>query len=513
MLLDSTRSTSEIELNPSYHSATYQYFYNPIAYDQGDAGRGLLVSSIQSINLTTEYDLTKSASLGIELPLHQLNYYQQGTKFAFGDARVFSKIKLYDEPSSHHLKIAMVPSLYAPTGNSDLMLSNSNGGVGTNLVLESDIANFTSTHGALNIGLDYFPRASYSNVNYELQGYAGLGIKHDFSSTWSTQVEWMGRQIRSIRTGDLYGGGQYNLSSDRTIFLGASLASTQLDGTNLEYRLMAGVRWAPAYTKVITRQIHTKIETVQKIKKILDCGPKLFSKKFPGRPLTEAEKLYIAKKQLTPYISTPARHFDTLRLGGKNGITPSGIPFVKDAQVLFAVDLIGLPARNTVITLKVLDLSVKINKIWTPEKIKTDMICFLEEKICSGDLYNVPPMIKNINSSFFSGKEPPNDFFTRQIAETIPATGAPPQISSAHLTIPLARLLENSILSDPLELIYSKQGSKTLYFGVAHDIYLSNTVQLSVELSAQSCEETNPAPTTETHESEPQIEESEIHNE
>lgn len=492
ILLDSVRGDDSISSNPFLNSFIYQYFYNPIDFDQGEDGQGTLVSNIQSVNFASEYTGWKNISLGLEMPLHQLKYHQQGDRFAFGDMRLFSKIKLLHEESNRIGGLSFVPSVYVPTGNDDLLVSNSNGGVGGNLVYQKKVGSF---FGALNLGTDYFPKASYRNVNYDMQAYAGFGAKYDLSERWSAQVEWLGRQIREVRIGDLYSGGQYRFSPERTLYFGGSLASSYLSGPNFEYRLMLGFRWSPASNKIITQQIHTKIETIQKMKTLHDCGPKIYTKNFTARALSRDEKKYFSQDQLLPYISTPKHPIDTLNLGGKSGLTQELVPYVKDAQVVFALDIAGLPPKDRVISVKAIDLYLKINKLSTPDEENTDMICLLNEKVCSGDLYRRKTMAENINSKFFMGKEPPNDFFMRQVFSSERIMTPTRDIFTTKLKLPLTRLLENSVVPDTLRIIYSN----TIYFAVAHDVYVHKPIRLNIELSAEACTETHMAPTVETH--------------
>src|SRR5262249_9595411 len=96
---------------------------------------------------------------------------------------------------------------------------------------------------------------------------------------------------------------------------------------------------------------------------------------------------------------------------------------------------------------------------------------------------------------FFLGKEPPNDNFMRQIFKSTPQEG----VTRMSLRLPLQKLTENSTVTDMLGLLYSEP---TLYFAVAHDAYVSKTVHLDVELSVESCTDTDHAPSIERHEQE-----------
>jgi len=469
-----------------------------VAFDQREDGSGNLVTSINSINLGTEYAPKNNLAFGLEMPIHQLNFYRKGETFALGDARLFSKINLTENFLNHGIKLSAIPSAYIPTGNNALYLSNTSGGAGFNLSAEKRLGSYTILASA---GADHFPHASYGNVNYQNQLLGGLGVKKSISERWSLQFEAFGREIKNIRTGDFYLGSSCNLSQDRKILFGASLASTDFK-VDPSYRLMLGFQWTPTPQKVITERVHTKVETVQKIKTVYDCGPRKFSQSYLGRALTEAEKRAYKTTKPLPYVSQPSRPMGTLRLGGKNAMTDQGIFYVENAQVLFAVDVPNLPNRESVISVKNLDLVIEINKLWKGEERGTDILCLLEQKVCSGDVPTQKPDSENINYNFFEGKEPPNDFFIRQLSVPPRTDDVGVRLSQHKLKLPIEKLIENSVFGDKLSFIYPTDGStpngKTLYFSVANNIYVHPNVRLNVELSVQVCTATSPKPMRET---------------
>lgn len=492
VFLDSTIEKTDDYQNTFLSSLTYQYHKNPINFDKGEDGRGSLVSHIQNLNLVTEYIGWKRFSLGLEAAVHQLSYYGQGDQFSLGDTRLYSKIHLFGERISALGKWYFVPSVYFPTGDSKLLLSNSHGGAGGNIVLEKNIGPLLAV---ANLGADYFPEASHQNLDYQMQSYAGLGARLQFSEKWGGSTEWMGRQIRDMLTGDFYGGVQYYFSEDGKLRMGASMGSTETAVSDPEYRILLGLSWATGGTKVV----HTETKTIQKIKTINDCRPKLYQKKFSARALTEKEKMDFIQGRKLPFIFQPDLELSLINPGQSTESKKNS--WARKALVLFAIDLNGLPEQVDVVAVKKLNLQLDINKFWVSKDEQNDMICFINEKICSGNLSNQTPG-NSINDDFFKGKEPPNDFFTRKISDlTYGQTPSPGKISSGQLTLPLARLIENSTLPAPLSLLYSR----TLYFSVSQDVFLQKKIKLDVELSANSCTETQPEATVETHIEEQQM--------
>lgn len=497
MFLNSIRGGSTTEQSPFFGSVVYHYFRDPIAFDKKEDGKGTLVPGIHSINFAGEYSPWARLSFGLEMPLHQLQYYDRGDTFAFGDLRGFSKITVAENFLNQGLRIGATPSIYLPTGNDEVHLSNSKGGTGLNLSAEKQWGPLIAL---VNAGVDYFPDATFENIDYRRQIYGGMGLKYQASRRWSLQMEGIGRRVHNLRVGDLYFGGQYQISDEGSASLGASVAD-HLTTKSDSYRLMLGLKWAPAENKVITRNIRTKIETIQKIETIRDCGPKLFSRSYAARKLSAEELSNFKQKDLLPY------DLRTMSLGQKTSMRGK-VPVVRSAQTVFAIDVPDLPLQPTVISFKRLTVQFFGSKD-LPVKDAPGLFCFLEQKICSGDFLDHRIYTQSANPKFFEGKEPPNDFFMRQISDS--------QTRELALTMPIEKLLENSTFPDKAQLIYPKSDAassskyKTLYFSTASDIYVSPLTHLIVEMSVQSCTEREPEPRVETHKEEEKTIEEEVH--
>jgi hypothetical protein len=202
-----------------------------------------------------------------------------------------------------------------------------------------------------------------------------------------------------------------------------------------------------------------------------------------------------------PYLSTAQHPINMLNPGQSSG--RGGMSFVKDGQVLFAFDIVDLPIRAAVIAMKAFDLNLEVTKLWADGQ-KTDMVCILNQKVCSGDLYSQREMQGNISFAFFAGKEPPNDYFSRQIPPAA-ADGLKMvmRTSNAKMRLAVKKLLENSITPDPLKLLYPEgedADRRTLYFAVAHDVYVKKNPRLAVEFSVEHCVDKDPTNSVETRE-------------
>jgi hypothetical protein len=128
------------------------------------------------------------------------------------------------------------------------------------------------------------------------------------------------------------------------------------------------------------------------------------------------------------------------------------------------------------------------------------MICLLEQKICSGDYPRSGSYSTNINKTFFDGKEPPNDNFSRMIDKS----------DKGSIRLPIDKILENSTGSDLEDLIYvdssnKEHNGKTLYFAVARNLAVERGVRLDVSMTVQVCKAGVAKPTVETFEQESKV--------
>jgi hypothetical protein len=217
----------------------------------------------------------------------------------------------------------------------------------------------------------------------------------------------------------------------------------------------------------------------RKIHTFRDCNPKSYTLRFPAREISEKEK----RKLILPYLET--NFFKTVQLGYPTGKTKSGISYLEDSQMIFAIDLSPLPVKQDLISIDSFTLKMTTHRLVNTGDPRSGMLCLIKEKICSGDFAIEKSKRANINSAFFNGKEPPNDYFIRSMQ----GPESPEGIVTANLNLPLNKLIENSTTPDQLDILYSILGEKTetLYFAVARNIYILKNVHLEASVTISSC--------------------------
>jgi hypothetical protein len=256
------------------------------------------------------------------------------------------------------------------------------------------------------------------------------------------------------------------------------------------------------------------------------CGIREFTLQFPVRPFTDAEKILYAKE--LPYRSTSgnpvADHSNhkipTLQVGEMSALASGNIPYVANSQVEMAIDL-ALPISDAVVQIQDLSLKMYVSKLSQERYIDTEMLCLLDEKICSGDVFAASNWQKNINPEFFTdGSRTANDYFVKQYTSRVVGThpiykrevsacGEPENvivkrepIYANGMTLPLSELVAGSgstaqqvlygqtparIASDSSTGLYER----TLHIVVADDTYVREDAQLVVTLTADTCKMPN----------------------
>ena len=81
-------------------------------------------------------------------------------------------------------------------------------------------------------------------------------------------------------------------------------------------------------------------------------------------------------------------------------LAPGNLPYVANSQVEMAVD-VALPVPESVLQIQDLSLKMYVSKLSQEKYIDTELLCFLDEKICSGEVFEASNWQKNINPDFF----------------------------------------------------------------------------------------------------------------
>jgi hypothetical protein len=226
------------------------------------------------------------------------------------------------------------------------------------------------------------------------------------------------------------------------------------------------------------------------------CAVRPLTVTFPARVLKREETRAIT---MLPYVSTPNhriasnRHvIRNLPIGIASGRTHN-VPYVADSQVLFAIDVVSLPPRKAIRELTQALLKIEVSKIERDQFKSTELLCLIDERICSGYVYEASNWQDNINDAFFRLEGgPSNTYFAGAYLDRSMEKVDNHNHYAAELVLPLEEILHGSGVQDPLHLIYGLQRDdqrldlRTLKFVVADDTYVSKA-ELSLTLVEDQC--------------------------
>jgi hypothetical protein len=473
-----------------------------VLQEAGGKGSSPIVERINSFEFLLAVPLSSSFLLSSDLSLSSVEIPDQGSKVSLGDFRVSGKYRP-ERWQNPWVEIALMPEIYFPTGQEEAFTSNGSFGAGLLLVLQK---NFPRMNIAANIGYRSFSQAQYRDINQKNQIPASVGAFLPISQKFAVNVEGSLNsylnQGGGQSTGDFYAGLRCQFSKNNILSAGVGMASVSSSDTP-SYRYLVGLTIlpfidTPPATITLSQESIREIQKMQIIETGTRCEIKTKTIEAFARPLKKSESATL----ILPYLSTARHPIQDLRLGQMTGVGEGGLPYVKDGQVLFAFDLHHLPIRNSVVQLNTADLKIKVSKISSigtkKQTTGSEILCFLEPHICSGELIEESSWLANINPLFFHGKETPNDFFARQYLDKEVAKIGGDSLYAAELTLPLKKLLENSRISDPMELLYEKSlptqkvKLKTIYFSVGNQTYIASDAKLIINLSIDTCANQTP---------------------
>lgn len=160
-----------------------------------------------------------------------------------------------------------------------------------------------------------------------------------------------------------------------------------------------------------------------------------------------------------PYHSTKAHKIDILQYGGvgTNRITANGKRYVQDAQILFKFP-VHLPPKEAITKLYSAVVELSVTKLSDDGYPDTEWICFIDQKICSGRVYEPRETTwqANINWPFWSNlKGDMGDAFVTQLhADQVGRFQGKTLWEADHFSLKIEDLIKNSSYEDVLSFIY-----------------------------------------------------------
>ncbi|MGE3975366.1 MAG: hypothetical protein AB7F59_12655 [Bdellovibrionales bacterium] len=470
-----------------------------ISYSTNGTEKKTLIKRTSSLQLGGAWLINSKLQVGSDLGVSIVQPHNESSYSGFNDYHLMAKYSLIQKENSWGLSLA--PEVYIPLPNNHPFISNKTTGFGGRLLFEKNFKHWAAT---VNTGYLRSPGATHESIDYSIQYPLAAGIRIPIGRRVALNLEGTTSLLPGMSPGDgpgdIYVGSRIAIFRGGILSIGGSYGEIE-PGNNASIRALVGLDVLP-YAKELTRVI--SLERLKQIQTTRDCSPRPRTIQLQGRALTNQEK-----KSLTnfPFITKNGR-FKKRDPGRSMKINTDGVPYVENSQILFAIDLSDLPQRFDVISLDSLLLNVKVHRHIKSHDHRAGMLCLVGQKICSGDFPTDFISQEHINPKFFEGKEPPNDFFMHRLAEASHKTQSG-EIEIAELALPLQKLLENSLSPDPFTLIYDSLGESlsTLYFAVAHDIYIARDIQLQISMTVESCVTSNQEST-----SEPQVvEEQDVH--
>lgn len=453
-----------------------------------------IVNRMSSFEFLMAVPLSSQFMMAADISLNSVDVPGQSSKFSLGDTRVFGKYKPKPLQNSW-FDIAFIPEIYFPTGQASAFTTNSSLGTGMLIALEK---NFSHIGFTLNTGYRYFSQAVYRNVDQKNQVPLALGAFIPVSQKISFNVEGSMNSYLSAgdsqRTGDAYAGIRCQFSKNNILSAGVGISNLSSSSDSTSYRYMIGLTILPFVespaTIVISHESIREIRKTEVVSTTNQCEIKTKTIEAFARPLRDNEK----EGLVLPYNSSAEHKLQTLDLGQVTGVADNGTSYAKDTQTLFAFDLHNLPIRNSVVQINSAELKLNVSKLsnGTSNSIGSEVLCFIGPSICSGELMS-GSWLKNINRAFFRGKETPNDYFARQSIENKVSQVGDQTLYSGELSLSVKKLLENSEISDTMELLYDKAlptqkvKNKTLYMSIGNQTYLSSDAKLILNLSIDTC--------------------------
>ncbi len=228
-----------------FFSAYYDMVNDPLVeLDSRRTKRtALLVDSIHSLNLTFGYNFYDWMQAGAAISLSMVKLPDATSQFGLGDTRVFTKFRL--NSTRDPIVFAIMPELYAPTGNKNLYLSDSSLGAGVHFIAEHDFGPLTAT---ANAGLRHNPNAEFRDLNKRTGIPLSLSLLIPVSSKWAVNTEAGGEiSVPSNRYQNpmmLYAGARYRLPSDFILSFGGAVGAFDRY-SSADFRIIAGITLMP----------------------------------------------------------------------------------------------------------------------------------------------------------------------------------------------------------------------------------------------------------------------------
>lgn len=455
-----------------------------LAFETNVTTKDPYIDDVNIFEISYTKKLNDNWYVGVDLAYFNLKILNLNAQGGVNDLRLVLK---HQTTEAQDLNFTTVYEVFAPTGNDKLLLSSHGLGLG---IIQAMSFKLGDAEIAANAGVRYSSKATFQTMDRTWQVPLMLGANYKFSEGWGASAE--GLTSFYPNSSSTRGQSEFVLNFFKNInsvqlSMGGGISSLESEPES-QYRLYTGLKFI-GDTTVNTVVKTVEVKTVEKIK---DCSNQAVNLSYVARPLTDSE---MANIKQTPYLSSAVKKpVKVLNLGQMTGVSSKGFPYAKNSQIVAAFDIFDLPPRKWVQKLQTAMFKVFVSKASKEPTTRTEMFCFLGFNICSGEVFQTHVWTNTINPKFFSGKDTPNDYFSRQyLNKSLDQHGAE-KIFAGDLTLDMAKLLENSMKENPLDVLYDPQlldssGKSTMYIVVTDDTFIGSDLKLEVALTVNTCEE------------------------
>lgn len=432
-----------------------------------------IINSLNYFNLQYHTPVSDNNMLGFSLNYLNINLNEAQDESGIGD---LSLVHYYNVYSKRKLNTALVTELSIPSGKEDSFLSTGKMEVRSRFLFEQDWEQFSTT---ASLGLRYSPGNVYENIDYTKSISYGIGIHLPISETSSFAFESLGHISNDIHSSSGESGISYTYrsSNDNFLQLGLSNSGTSEDVNkslrlNLAYKKILGTSSGPAQNACVVEPVFIT---------------------YFARPLS-SEELEEYQEKLPYKSSVKINHnneevgIDTYSLGQKTGISKGGLPYVKNAQIPFAIDFTYFPDESIVRKVHFARLKMTVNKLHNDGYLGTESLCFLDYAICSGNPISQDHWAETLNTDFFKdGKNALNDNFGKIYLSKPVLHAEKEEFYSSQLHASLENLIQGSNI-DLKMLLSNSHRRGALYLALADDTFPSDDIRLEISLEVEKCE-------------------------
>jgi hypothetical protein len=440
-----------------YLIGQYSFINHPLIEQLPNGSITNVVSSLHALDLQMGALITPRLSASVGLSFDSVGV-SGSQSVGLGDSVIQLKYRLTDDGAP--IAAAIIPDLYVPTGNSNLYLTNRTFGWGVKGAVARQLGALLV---AANLGYRQIPGASWNGINYQHELILGLGGSVPVSQKWAITGEAGGGLSipfqASNSPGEYLVGAKYQLSGPAVLNLGVSTGG--FGSSNDGVRVIAGLKVALG-----PEPVHAALPV---------CSIESQTLSFDVRALSDEEAAAISS-------SLPYRALPISSAGDMTGVTSAGVTYVRNSQVVLAVDIDKLPASGLIQAIQQANLKLNVGRARAGSSLDTEMLCIPSMTFCSGQLSK--------KAMLAPGFSPDNALFSKIALDRPIGHLHAKDLNAFNLNVNIGALLEASGRSLS-ELLYDRDlpglRKRTLYLVITDDLYVAHGGRMEIVVNQNKC--------------------------